>query len=159
MDLKQQLAYAIKLAATEHYGQFDKGGQPYILHCLKVMHYLKDYSVEVQIAGVLHDIVEDTDITLDFLSDQGINALSLEIIDRMTKKSGQTPEEYVGGILKHYQTCLVKRADLRHNTDVRRLKGLEDKDLLRMRKYHGMFVKINHSIRLHEQIALLGGDN
>lgn len=95
MELKQQLAYAIKLAATAHYGQFDKGGQPYILHCLKVMHYLKDYPVEVQIAGVLHDIVEDTDVTLSFLLEGGINDLSLEIIDRMTKKEGQTSEEYL----------------------------------------------------------------
>lgn len=153
--LESQLGHAIALAANYHSDQFDRGGNPYILHCLKVMHYTKSERLELKIAAVLHDIVEDTEMTLLNLELQGFNPVSLEIIDLLTKKEGQSPEEYLAGILKNHGACIVKLADLRHNTDVRRLKGLTDKDLLRMRKYHAMHLKITKAKEAHEMLELL----
>ena len=52
------LSEAIKLATNFHDGQFDKAGVPYILHCIKVMHYLKTDDEELQCIAILHDILE-----------------------------------------------------------------------------------------------------
>lgn len=147
---EDQLGMAVQMAASFHLGQFDKGGQPYILHCLKVMHYVKSEDPLVKAAAVMHDIVEDTDVTLEQLKIMGFDPLVIDIVDRMTKKPGQTPEEYLQGLMQSPQATLVKLADLRHNTDVRRLKGLTDKDLLRMRKYHTMWVSLNKAKSIHE---------
>lgn len=158
LTLNEQLMLAINLASTHHFGQFDKGGEPYILHCLKVMHYTKSERTELKIAAVLHDIVEDTKITLTDLRLKGINEMSIGIIDALTKKEGQTPQNYLTGILRNHGACIVKLADLRHNSEIRRLKGLGDKDLLRMKKYHEMHVKISEAKDLHERIGNFSGE-
>ncbi|HDR2377123.1 TPA: hypothetical protein QCH88_004370 [Enterobacter asburiae] len=148
----QELALAIKIAAEGHLNQRDKGGNPYILHPLKVMHYLKTDDFQLMAIGVLHDVLEDTDITA---SDLVIMGFSTRVVDGtvdLTKVSGQTEEEYVNGIVKNYDAILVKLADLRHNSDVRRLKGLTDKDLLRVRKYHNLYMRLTEAKRLHEQM-------
>ncbi|AXN57883.1 GTP pyrophosphokinase [Serratia phage vB_SmaM-Kashira] len=150
MSKEEQLAKAIYLAATHHHGQFDKGGQPYILHCLKVMHYVKSQDPLVKAAAVMHDLVEDTNVTLEYLLEAGFDKSVVDIVDRMTKKEGQTPEEYLNGLMQSPNATLVKLADLRHNTDIRRLKGITDKDLLRMRKYHAMWVRLDSARQLHE---------
>lgn len=150
LNAEQQLALAIELAAKYHNGQFDKGGQPYILHCLKVMHYVKSENPLVKAAAVMHDLVEDTSVTLEMLSSLGFSDTVVDIVDRMTKKDGQSPEDYLNGLMQSPNATLVKLADLRHNTDVRRLKGLSDKDLLRMRKYHSMWMRLNSARQLHE---------
>lgn len=155
VTLQDQLAYAIALAATKHKTQRDKGGNPYILHCLKVMHYIKEDDIRLKIAAVLHDIVEDTSVTLEDLVDAGINSYSVEIIKRMTKVKGQSSGEYLQAITQHRGACVVKLADLRHNTDVRRMKGLSDKDLLRMKKYHTMHVAITEALSLYDEINKL----
>ncbi|WNT48263.1 hypothetical protein SPLA5a_PHROGS00180 [Salmonella phage SPLA5a] len=148
----QELALAIKIAAEGHLNQRDKGGNPYILHPLKVMHYLKTDDFQLMAIGVLHDVLEDTDITA---SDLVIMGFSTRVVDGtvdLTKVSGQSEEEYVNGIVKNYDAILVKLADLRHNSDVRRLKGLTDKDLLRVRKYHNLYIRLTEAKRLHEQM-------
>lgn len=149
----KQLALMIKLAAENHHGQFDKGGRPYILHVLKVMHYLKDKDDdELNTIAVGHDIVEDTPITLNGLAEWGFSERVRDGIDKLTKKEKhvQTHEEYLTGILASYDACRVKLADLRHNTDIRRLKGIGEKDLQRMKKYHKMYTQIKDMIGWYE---------
>lgn len=68
----EQLALAVKIAAEAHLNQVDRGGKPYILHPLKVMHYLKTDDMELMVIGVLHDVVEDSDITCQDLLDMGV---------------------------------------------------------------------------------------
>lgn len=148
----QQLATMIKLAATHHYKQFDKGGRPYILHVLKVMHYLKDKDDDLLSSiAVGHDLVEDTPVTDKDLERLGICARVIDGINRLTKVNGQSHEDYLIGILESYDACRVKLADLRHNTDIRRLKGLRQKDLDRMKKYHTMHMQISEMIAWHEE--------
>lgn len=146
----QELALAIKIAAEGHLNQKDKGGNPYILHPLKVMHYLKTDDFQLMAIAALHDVVEDTDVTAADLVLLGFSNRVKDAVVLLTKKDEQTPEEYFNGVASNYDATRVKLADLRHNTDVRRLKGLSDNDLLRVRKYHDMYIRLTEVKRIYE---------
>lgn len=151
----QELALAIKIAAEGHLNQKDKGGNPYILHPLKVMHYLKTDDFQLMAIAALHDVVEDTDVTAADLVLLGFSNRVKDAVVLLTKTPNQTPEEYFQGIASNYDAVRVKLADLRHNSDVRRLKGLTDKDLLRVRKYHDMYLRLTKMKEHHEAINVL----
>jgi len=147
----QQLATMIKLAAVHHHGQFDKGGRPYVLHVIKVMHYLKEKGDdELNCIAIGHDLIEDTPVRQCDLVRLGVSERVIDGITRLTKVEFQSHSEYLKGILESYDACRVKLADLRHNTDIRRLKGLRQKDLDRMKKYHTMHMQISEMIAWHE---------
>lgn len=154
MDHNIQLAKAIALAADRHKDQFDKGGKPYILHVLKVLHYTKSEDLEVLQIAVLHDIVEDTDITYADLREMGFSERVIAGIKALTKVKGQTHDEYLAGILANRDAIVVKMADLRHNSDIRRLKGVTEKDIKRIAKYHNMWLVLKDALAVidaHEQ--------
>jgi (p)ppGpp synthase/HD superfamily hydrolase len=140
--MKQVLAKAIAIASDKHMGQFDKGGMPYILHPLKVMHYLKSDDLELMSIAVLHDVVEDTDTTYEDLKSAGMTDRVVDALRLLTKVPGQTSKEYLDGIKTSKDAILVKLADLRHNSDIRRLKGITDKDVARMQKYNKMYLEL-----------------
>lgn len=146
MELNTLLSKAIALAATKHADQFDKGGSPYILHVLKVMHYTKSDDLEILIIAVLHDIVEDTDVTYDDLRLMGFSERVIAGIAALTKLPGQTHKEYKAGILSNVDAIIVKKADLRHNSDIRRLKGVTEKDVARVVKYHSMWLELEAAL-------------
>ena len=150
LSVNEELALAISLAAQGHIFQRDKGGKPYILHPIKVMHYLKTTDMQLMAIGIMHDLLEDTDTTFEDLVVHGFSHRVLVGVDLLTKKEGQSEEEYLNGIKMNIDAVKVKLADLRHNTDVRRLKGLSDKDLLRMRKYHNMHVELTKVLSIYE---------
>ena len=138
---KGKLGAAIALAAEQFVGKYDKSGEPYILHCLVVMENVKKYDdVELQIAAVLHDIVEDTKITIyDLEHLYGFTKRVCRIIADVTFKKGCTDEEYVSQILRicdSQDSIKVKMADLEHNSLILRLKGITEKDQARIKKYH-----------------------
>lgn len=135
----KMLASAIAFAAEKHRDQTDKAGVPYILHCLKVMHYLRSNDHELMSIAVLHDVVEDTDATYEDLRNLGLSERIVEGVRSMTKVKGQTADEYLGQVLRNPDAILVKMADLRHNSDVRRLKGVTEKDIRRIEKYNKMY--------------------
>lgn len=151
----QELALAIKIAAEGHLNQKDKGGNPYILHPLKVMHYLKTDDFQLMAIAALHDVLEDTDVTAADLVLLGFSNRVKDAVVLLTKTPNKTPEEYFQGIASNYDAIRVKLADLRHNSDVRRLKGLGDKDLLRIRKYHDMYLRLTKMKSHHEAINML----
>lgn len=151
----QELALAIKIAAEGHLNQKDKGGNPYILHPLKVMHYLKTDDFQLMAIAALHDVVEDTDVTAADLVLLGFSNRVKDAVVLLTRTPNQTPEEYFQRIASNYDAVRVKLADLRHNSDVRRLKGLTDKDLLRVRKYHDMYLRLTKMKEHHEAINVL----
>lgn len=148
----QELALAIKLAAEGHLNQKDKGGNPYILHPIKVMHYLKTDDYQLMAIGVMHDLLEDTDMIAADLVLLGFSQRVISGVVHLTKKPDQSPDEYLNGILSSYDAIRVKLCDLRHNTDVRRLKGIGHKDLLRIQKYHDMYVRLKKAKELHESL-------
>lgn len=142
MKKGEMLAQMLHIATTAHHGQFDKGGNPYILHPLKVMHYLKSTDEELMCMALAHDVIEDTAVTYAELRAAGMSERVIEGIRALTKQPGQTYEEYKQGVFASEDAMRVKMADLRHNTDIRRLKGVTEKDIARMAKYHQFYMEI-----------------
>jgi (p)ppGpp synthase/HD superfamily hydrolase len=138
----EMLGKMLVLATNAHAGQFDRGGNPYILHPLKVMHYLKTDDEELMCMALGHDVVEDTSVTFKDLREAGMSERVIEGIRSLTKMPGQTYDEYKEVVFANKDAMRVKMADLRHNTDVRRLKGVSEKDIARMAKYHQFFMEI-----------------
>jgi len=138
----EMLDKMLVLVTNAHAGQFDKGGHPYILHPLKVMHYLKSDDEELQCIALGHDVIEDTRVTYRDLKDAGMSVRVIDAIRALTKQPGQTFEEYKDAVFANRDAMLVKLADLRHNTDIRRLKGVTEKDIARMARYHQFHVEI-----------------
>ena len=142
MKKGEMLDKALLLATNSHHGQFDKGGSPYILHPIKVMHYLKTDDEELQCMALLHDVVEDCDVTFAQLEAVGMSQRVIDAVQCLTKQRGQTLTEYKEAIFSNRDAMLVKRCDLRHNSDIRRLKGVTHKDMERMAKYHLFYLEI-----------------
>ena len=135
---------AILLATTYHAGQYDRGGNPYILHPLKVMHYLKTDDEELMCIAVLHDLIEDTVVNVDMLRELEFSNRVIVGVLALTKLEGQTYDEYKKYIFNHKDAMKVKLCDLRHNSDIRRLKSnkITEKDISRMIKYHQFYLEI-----------------
>ncbi len=142
MKRGEMLAKMLVIATNAHAGQFDKGGSPYILHPLKVMHYTKSQDEEIQCIALGHDVIEDTSVTYQDLRDAGISDRVIAGLKALTKVPGQTYQEYKEGVFANRDAMIVKMADLRHNTDIRRLKGVTEKDIARMAKYHTFYTEI-----------------
>lgn len=134
------------LTTTEFSGKFDKGGSPYILHCLKVMYYLKTDDEELQCIGLGHDLVEDTGVTYAQLREMGFTERIIDGIRAMTKVPGETNAEYMVRIKANPDAIRVKLCDLRHNSDIRRLKGVTAKDVARIEKYHNMYLELKELV-------------
>lgn len=110
---------AIALAATAHAGQVDKAGQPYILHCLRVM--LQMDNEEDRIVAVLHDVVEDTKETFKSLLTRGVPTGLVQDIRTLTKRKGEPYDDYIGRTVIVGGRCArVKIADLTDNMDIDR---------------------------------------
>lgn len=128
------LSKMLLLATTEHNGQFDKSGAPYILHSLRVMHYLSTDDEELMCIALGHDLCEDTGVTFAMLVEEGFSARIVEGINCLTKQNGESYDEYKSKVMSNKDAVLVKMADLRHNSDLRRLKGVTEKDVARTAK-------------------------
>ena len=147
MKRGEMLAKMLLIATNAHAGQFDRGGTPYILHPLKVMHYLKTDDEELQCIALGHDVIEDTDVTYRDLREAGISDRVINGIDALTKRPGETYEEYKDRVFANRDAMKVKLCDLRHNTDIRRLKGVREKDLERMAKYQRFYLEIQAKLQ------------
>ena len=129
MNLEQ----AISIASLAHAGQLDKGGEPYILHPLRVMMKLKDE--KQRIVAVLHDVIDDTDLTIQDLSDQGLDYELVKIILTLTRRKDETYDEYLNRICYDRFAMEIKLADLEDNMDMSRIKNPTKKDFQRLAKY------------------------
>ena len=136
----------LMIATKAHHGQFDRGGNPYILHPLKVMHYLKTDDEELMCIALGHDVIEDTSVTYKDLREAGISQRVIDGIRALTKQPGQTYDEYKQNVFANIDAMRVKMADLRHNTDIRRLKGVTEKDLTRMAKYQMFYLELKNKL-------------
>ena len=147
MKKGELLGKVLVLATNAHAGQFDRGGKPYILHPLKVMHYLKTDDEELQCIALLHDVVEDTDTSWKDLEAIGCTERVLNAVRALTKLPGQTYDEYKEVVFANGDAMRVKLCDLRHNTDIRRLKGVTQKDVDRITKYNQFFLEIQFRLK------------
>ena len=134
MNKKATIEDAISIAAHAHKGQKDKAGAPYLLHPLRMM--LRMDSEAAMMAAVLHDVVEDTDWTLERLREEGFSDEVLEAVDCLTHREGEGYQEFVERLRTNPIARQVKIADLEDNMNVRRINQLGSKDLERLEKYH-----------------------
>jgi (p)ppGpp synthase/HD superfamily hydrolase len=128
------LEKAIEIAVRAHAGQKGKDGSPYILHPLRVM--TRARTDEERMAAVLHDVVEDSEVTLEDLREAGFPEEVLTVVRLLTHEEGVSYEDYVERLKPHPMARRIKLADLEDNSDIRRLSGIEERDLERLRKYH-----------------------
>lgn len=139
MNKQEQLSHAIATAADVHNGQFDKGGKPYILHPLHLMNRLM-FDIELATIAVLHDVLEDSSLSMGYFKRTGYNHRVMSALDLLTHKDSDSYEEYIEKIATNYDAIRVKRKDLEHNSNITRLKGVSEKDLKRMEKYYKAFI-------------------
>lgn len=142
MKKGELLGKVLVLATNAHAGQFDKGGKPYILHPLAVMSLLNSDDEELQCMALLHDVIEDTKTTWKDLEEIGCSRRIIDAVRALTKMPGQSYDEYKEVVFGNSDAMLVKMADLRHNTDIRRLKGVSQKDIDRLAKYNRFFLEL-----------------
>ncbi|TFD59188.1 HD domain-containing protein [Cryobacterium suzukii] len=129
-----QLHDAITLARTAHAGQVDKLGAPYIYHPLAVMQRVR--GTDAKIVAVLHDVVEDTEVTLDDLRCRGFSEEIVEAVDAVTKVKGASLAESMARVKASPLALVVKKADISHNADPYRSAQLSKETRKRLeRKY------------------------
>lgn len=140
----KQLSKAISIAAKAFENTLDKGGTPYILHCLHVMNGVRHLGEMAMIAGVLHDLAEDCeDWTFERLSSEGFSQEVIVILQLLTHREGTPYMDYIKALAVHPLAKAIKKADIEHNTQITRLKGIRKKDLDRMEKYHIAYLYLN----------------
>lgn len=127
------LERAIEIAAAAHAGQADKAGQPYILHPLRVM--LRVSSEHERMAAVLHDVVEDTPVTLQLLAESGFPSEVIAAIDALTKRPGETRLQAAARAASNPIARVVKLADNAENMDLSRIANPTEKDFARLEEY------------------------
>lgn len=132
------------LAAKGHMGQLDKGGHPYILHPVRVM--LQCKTIEEKTVAMLHDLLEDTEITAEDLRKEAFPEEVIEAVLCLTKTDGEDYTEYIERICKNKLAARVKLADLMDNMDLNRLPGLTPKDFQRLEKYIRAKIRVEEAL-------------
>jgi len=127
------LEKAIEIALSAHKNQVDKDGQPYILHPLRVMLQM-DTEVE-QIVAVLHDVLEDSDLSSFSLRERGASQEILTVLDHLTHRKNESYAEFILRVMQNPIAKKIKLADLWDNMDLRRLSEVTEEDFARYRKY------------------------
>lgn len=124
---------ALSLCFEAHKNQLDKSGMPYVFHPFHLAEQME--TVETVVVALLHDIVEDTDYTIDDLKNMGFPNTVTDAIALMTHDANTEYMDYVARIKTNPIAKAVKLADLRHNSDTTRLDKVTEKDLKRVEKY------------------------
>ena len=130
---QSQSEKAYEIAKRAHLGQVDKAGEDYIKHPQKVASFVK--SDEEKVVAYLHDVIEDTELTLEDLHEYEFSKEVIEAVDIITKKKGEDYQSYLNSVKKNKLARAVKLADLRHNSDLTRLTKVTEKDIERKEKY------------------------
>lgn len=132
---------AMKLAFDAHKGQVDKSGMPYIYHPVHLAEQMDDeYSICV---ALLHDTVEDTDMTFEKLAEYGLPNDVIDALKILTYDDSVPYMDYVKIIKDNYLARKVKMADLAHNSNLSRLNMVDEKSIQRTRKYFEALILLN----------------
>lgn len=130
---QSQSEKAYEIAKRAHLGQVDKAGEDYIKHPEKVASFVE--TDEEKAVAYLHDVIEDTELTLEDLHEYEFSKEVIEAVDIITKKKGEDYRNYLNSVKKNKLARAVKLADLRHNSDLTRLTKVTEKDIERKEKY------------------------
>jgi (p)ppGpp synthase/HD superfamily hydrolase len=133
---------ALSIALEAHKGQTDKYGQPYVLHPLRLMHRFQD--PELQTIAILHDVVEDSDWTLDQLRNEGFSDRILGTVDALTRREEESYASLIDRAADNPLATKVKLADLEDNMDIRRMKSIGDSDQERLNRYRSAYEKLQN---------------
>lgn len=133
-DFKRLYNIAFSIAQSAHMNQKDRGGMPYLLHPIRVSQ--KCRTCESKIAALLHDVVEDGSINLDYLRLKEIPERVVNAVDSLTRRKNESYKDYIIRISLDPIAIEVKIADLEDNMDISRLDRLTDADITRLSKYH-----------------------
>lgn len=124
---------AISIALKAHKGQRDKGGNPYILHPIAVMN--REETIEEKIVAVLHDVIEDTEVTLEQLREQGFSEKIIKAIHLLMRSEKDSYEEFIEKTIENRISRNVKIADIKENMNFARIKEPTESDYKRLEKY------------------------
>ena len=133
MNYNELYDKALQIAMRAHEGQKDKAGQDYVMHPIRVAERCDDPRAKV--VALLHDTIEDSDITADYLREEGFTEEIVEAVLAVTRREGENYDDYVRRAAQNELGKMVKRADLEDNMDIRRLPELTDRDVERLQKY------------------------
>ena len=128
-----QTKKALCLCFTAHRDQVDKSGLPYVFHPFHLAEQMPDEDTTV--TALLHDVIEDTDYTLQDLQDMGFSSAVLEALALLTHEDAVPYFDYVAALKTNPIARTVKLADLRHNSDLTRLDVIDDSARRRAEKY------------------------
>lgn len=124
---------ALKLCFVTHKEQIDKSGIPYVFHPFHLAEQMTDETTTV--VALLHDVVEDTELTFEDLEKQGFGEEIIAALKLLTHNDDTPYMDYVAEIKSNKIATAVKLADLRHNSDLTRLDVVDEKALKRKEKY------------------------
>lgn len=124
---------ALNLCFEAHKEQVDKSGMPYVFHPFHLAEQMSDEATTV--AALLHDVVEDTEITFEDLEKQGFSKEIISALKLLTHNDDTPYMDYVTKIKNNKIATAVKLADLKHNSDLSRLDIVDEKALKRKEKY------------------------
>jgi len=144
------LAKAMEIACTEFSDVYDRGGRPYAEHCMVVAEGVRHLGDDAMIVGWLHDLLEDSHKTksvwtVERLREEGFSEKVIHSITLLTHESYISYETYISELANDSIAREVKKSDLRHNSQVSRLKGLREKDFARLEKYSRAYHTLNKS--------------
>ncbi len=129
----KQIVKALNIAYDAHNGQLDKGGVPYIFHPYYIA--IKMDSEDEIITAILHDVVEDTEVTMDDLYNMGFKKEVIDALKLLTHRKDVEYMDYIKNISNNNIARKVKLADLEHNSDISRIDKKSKKDYDRLDKY------------------------
>jgi len=131
---------SLEIALKAYSGQKDKAGEAYILHPLRIM--AKMESVEEMCVALLHDVIEDSEITAENLFAGGLPSSVVIAVEALTKLEGENYEEFIDRVMDNSLATKVKIADIEDNINVLRLNSVNEADLQRVAKYHRAWKKL-----------------
>lgn len=147
------LEKAIEIAVEAHRGQIDKAGKEYILHPMRVM--LRGRNDTEMIIGILHDVVEDTPVTLDMLRLEGFSEEVLAALDCITKQKGESYGAFIDRVLANPLATQIKLYDMEDNLKRDRIPYPTPKDEARFQKYEKYHKIILEKLKEYQTAGLI----
>lgn len=147
------LEKAIAIAVESHRGQLDKAGKIYILHPMRVM--LRGKNETEMIVGILHDVVEDTPITIEMLQLEGFSDEVLAALDCITKHPNEDYGDFIDRVLTNPLSTQVKLYDMEDNLNRDRIPYPTPRDEARFAKYEKYYKVILQKLEEYQQQGLI----
>jgi (p)ppGpp synthase/HD superfamily hydrolase len=144
--MNKLLGKAIAIASVAFENKVDKGGEPYILHCLVVMNKVRHLGHLAMICAVLHDLIEDCEkngYNFDVLRELGFSQEVITILELLTHRPETPYMDYIKALSVHPIATAIKKADLEHNSNITRIKGVRKKDFDRLEKYSLAYIYLS----------------